>query len=255
MRVGASRIVVSGGASGLGRAVVDRLVRGGARVAVLDRRDEALQQVAREWGEAVKIFSVDVVDERALGAAFATIRAAWGGLDGAVTAAGVLLARRLLGRDGPHPLAAFRDVLEVNATGTFNVVRLAAPLLVDNAPGPDGERGCLVLTASIAAFEGQIGQVAYAASKGAVAAMVLPLARELGAAGVRVVGIAPGTFDTPMTAGMAPDLRQRLGEMTPFPRRLGRPDEFAALVVHVLENPMLNGTVLRLDGGLRLGPR
>jgi NAD(P)-dependent dehydrogenase (short-subunit alcohol dehydrogenase family) len=255
MRVEGSRIAVSGGASGLGRAVVERLARSGARVAVLDRDEAALSRLDGDFHDAVWPFPVDVVDETAVGAAFSAMQATWGALDGVVTAAGVLMARRLVDRQGPHPLAAFQAVLAVNATGTFNVVRLAAPLLIANRPGPDGERGCMVLTASIAAFEGQIGQVAYAASKGAVAAMVVPLARELGEVGVRVVGIAPGVFETPMTAGLPPEIRERLGAAAPFPRRLGHPEEFSALVLHVFSNPMLNGTVLRLDGGLRLGPR
>jgi NAD(P)-dependent dehydrogenase (short-subunit alcohol dehydrogenase family) len=179
----------------------------------------------------------------------------FGGLHGVVACAGIGLAEKVLGKSGPHALALFAKVIQVNLIGTFNVIRLAASVMTGGSPSPGGERGVIITTASVAAFEGQIGQAAYSASKGGVAAMTLPVARELARFGIRVVTIAPGIFDTPLLAGLPEPARQSLGQQVPFPPRLGRPDEYAALVRHIIENEMLNGEVIRLDGAMRMGPK
>ena len=247
--------LVTGGASGLGLATVEMLVGAGARVVVLDLDENRGRAVLRAHGDAVRFARADVVDEDGVQGAVYLAAQAFGGLDILVCAAGVAPAGRVLGRDGIHLLDRFRGALEVNLTGTFNAVRLAAAAMAGRGPGPDGERGVIVTTASIAAFDGQVGQAAYAASKGGVAAMTLPLARELAGAGIRVMTIAPGTFDTPLLAGMREETRQSLAAQVPFPSRLGRPDEYAALVRHIIGNQMLNGEVIRLDGALRMAPR
>ncbi|QHC58038.1 SDR family NAD(P)-dependent oxidoreductase [Rathayibacter sp. VKM Ac-2760] len=247
MRVDGCSALVSGGASGLGAATARALADAGARVVVLDL-PAALE--GADLPASVLRISGDVLDADAVQRAVA----AAGDLRIAVTCAGVATPGRLLGRDGPLALDAFERVLRVNAVGTLSVLRLAAAAIAEREP-VDGERGVLITTSSIAAFEGQIGQAAYAASKGAVAALTLPLARELASALIRVVSIAPGTFDTPLLAGLPEAARTALGSATPHPARLGRPEEFAALVRHVVENPMLNGDVIRLDGALRLPPR
>lgn len=239
--------LVSGGASGLGAATAEALAAAGARVTVLDL-PEALD--ASILAEGIARVAGDVLDSDAVARAVA----AAGELRVVVTCAGVGTPGRLLGSAGPLALEAFERVLRVNTVGTLNVLRLAAASIAEREP-IDGERGVLVTTSSIAAFDGQIGQAAYAASKGAVAALTLPLARELARMLVRVVSIAPGTFDTPLLQGLPEKAREALGSATPHPARLGRPSEFAALVRHVVENPMLNGEVVRLDGALRLPPR
>lgn len=238
---------MSGGASGLGAATAEALAAAGARVTVLDL-PAAFDSSALP--DSIRRVGGDVLDSGAVARAVAEA----GELRIAVTCAGIATPGRLLGRDGPLALEAFERVLTVNTVGTLNVLRLAAAAIAERDP-VDGERGVLVTTSSIAAFEGQIGQAAYAASKGAVAALTLPLARELSASLVRVVSIAPGTFDTPLLQGLPERAREALGSATPHPARLGRPSEFAALVRHIVENPMLNGEVVRLDGALRLPPR
>ncbi|NQX06479.1 SDR family NAD(P)-dependent oxidoreductase [Rathayibacter sp. VKM Ac-2856] len=247
MRVEGCSALVSGGASGLGAATARALDEAGARVVVLDL-PAALD--AADVPESIVRVAGDVLDADAVQRAVA----AADGLRIAVACAGVATPGRLLGRDGPLALDAFERVLRINTVGTLNVLRLAAAAIAEAEP-VDGERGVLVTTSSVAAFEGQIGQAAYAASKGAVAALTLPLARELAAVLIRVVSIAPGTFDTPLLAGLPEAARTALGEAVPHPARLGRPSEFAALVRHVIENPMLNGEVIRLDGALRMPPR
>lgn len=247
MRVEGCAALVSGGASGLGAATARALAEAGARVVVLDL-PAALDSA--DLPEPVLRIAGDVLDADAVQRA----ATAADGLRIAVTCAGVATPGRLLGRDGPLALDAFERVLRINTVGTLNVLRLAAAAIAEGEP-VDGERGVLVTTSSIAAFEGQVGQAAYAASKGAVAALTLPLARELAPALIRVVSIAPGTFDTPLLAGLPEAARAALGEAVPHPARLGRPSEFAALVRHVIENPMLNGEVIRLDGALRMPPR
>src|SRR5262249_23423017 len=202
-------------------------------------------------GALVRFVPTDVTDEASVQNAVQAAVQAFGGLHGAVCCAGIGLAEKLLGKNGPHPLATFAKVINVNLIGTFNVMRLAAAAMAQSTPTPRGEHGVIVATASVAAFEGQIGQAAYSASKGGVVALTLPLARELARLGIRVMTIAPGIFDTPLLAGLPEPARQSLGQQVPFPSRLGRPDEFAALVRHIIENEMLNGEVIRLDGALR----
>jgi NAD(P)-dependent dehydrogenase (short-subunit alcohol dehydrogenase family) len=247
-------VLVTGGRSGLGAACVRAIAERGGHVLSADVVPPEGSPDA-ELAERVRSVPCDVTSEEAVQAVLEERPAGWGPLRGVVHCAGILHAERLVGREGPASLAAFRRVIEVNLVGTFNVCRLAAAAMLRHEPGEEGERGVIVLTSSVAAEEGQIGQAAYSASKGGVAAMTLPLARELGAHGVRVVSIAPGAFETPMMQSAPDKVRQSLIDQTLFPRRLGRPEEFAALVLHVLENLMLNGCVLRLDGGLRMGPR
>jgi len=222
------------------------LAASGARVVVADLKGEA--------PAGGRFVETDVTDE---GSVRAAVNAALevGGLGGAVNCAGVASAEKVLGREGPHSLDSFAKVVQVNLIGTFNVIRLAAEAMVSSDPSESGERGVIVNTASVAAFDGQIGQVAYAASKGGVVALTLPVARELAGSGIRVMTIAPGIFDTPMMAGLPEDARNSLGKQVPFPQRLGRPEEYADLVKHIIENEMLNGEVIRLDGAIRMAPR
>ena len=239
---------MAGGGSGLGAATARTLEEEGANVVVADLRDEGA-------GTNARYVEADVTDEGSVKGAIDAALRAFGGLHGAINCAGVASAEKVLGREGPHSLASFSKVVEVNLVGTFNVVRLAAEAMAKNKPTEGGERGVIVNTASVAAFDGQIGQVAYAASKGGVAAMTLPVARELARHGIRVVAIAPGIFDTPMLASLTRAARESLGKQMPFPSRLGRPEEFAALVRHIVGNEMLNGAVIRLDAAIRLAPR
>jgi NAD(P)-dependent dehydrogenase (short-subunit alcohol dehydrogenase family) len=255
MRIADTVALVTGGASGLGEAVVRALVDGGGRVAILDRPGSAGERLVEEIGEPVHFAPADVTREDDVQAAIASIVERFGVLHAAVNCAGIGAAMRTITREGPMPLALFSKVIEVNLIGTFNVIRLAAARMAHNAPGPEGERGVIVNTASVAAYDGQIGQAAYAASKGGVVALTLPIARDLASLGIRVVTIAPGTFDTPMLALLPDDARRALAAQIPFPSRLGRPAEFAALARHVIENPMLNGETIRLDGALRMPPR
>jgi NAD(P)-dependent dehydrogenase (short-subunit alcohol dehydrogenase family) len=245
--------IVFGGASGLGEATVRRLAADGARVVVADLAAERAEALAAEiGGVAVR---TDVTDPDAVAAAVAAAAEAEAGLRLVVICAGLGTPTKLVGRDGPTPLERFEAVLRVNLLGTINVLRLAAAEMAGNDPDPGGERGLCVCTASIAAYDGQIGQIAYAASKGGVAGLTLPAARELAASGVRVVTIAPGLFDTPMLAGLPEPARESLAGTVPFPARLGDPAEYAQLVAHLAANPMLNGEVIRLDGALRMAPR
>lgn len=254
MQIDGSPILVSGGSSGLGAACVEKLARRGARVIVADvapPRGDRLE----EFSDRVLFAQTDVTSETDVRFAIATGENRFGPLRGVVGCAGVLHAERVLGRDCVASLEAFRRVIDVNLTGTFNVVRLAAEAIARSEPQADDLRGVAVMTSSISAFEGQIGQAAYSASKGGVAALTLPLARELGQHGIRVVSIAPGVFDTPMMQAAPDKVRQSLSDQIPFPHRLGQADEFASLVCHVFGNNMLNGCVLRLDGALRMGPK
>ena len=240
--------LVTGGGSGLGAATARMLEGEGANVVVADLRGEGA-------GPNARFVETDVTDEGSVNGAIDAALQNFGALHGAINCAGIASAEKVLGREGPHSLESFSKVVEVNLVGTFNVIRLAAEAMAKNEPTEGGERGVIVNTASVAAFDGQIGQVAYAASKGGVAAMTLPVARELARHGIRVVAIAPGIFDTPMLAGLPKAARESLGEQMPFPSRLGRPEEFAALVHHIIENEMLNGEVIRLDAAIRLAPR
>ncbi len=252
MEIDGRVFIVTGGASGLGRATADMLAKAGGRVVLADRSREAGEAAAA--GVGGRFVAADIC-EPADAAAVVAAATALGGLHGLVNCAGVVHGEKLLGREGPHALESFARVVGINLIGTFNMIRLAAAAMALGEPGEDGERGVIVNTASIAAFDGQIGQAAYAASKAAVAGMTLPLARELARVGVRVVTVAPGLFATPMMTGLPEEVQRSLGGVTPFPSRLGRPDEFAALVRSILGNAMLNGEVIRLDGALRMGPR
>jgi NAD(P)-dependent dehydrogenase (short-subunit alcohol dehydrogenase family) len=246
--------LVAGGSSGLGAACVRRLAAAGQGVVIADvKPPDASWQ--RELGDRCLFSAADVTDAEAIGAALALARERFGPLRGVVVSAGIVHAERIVGRGGPADLEAFRRVVEVDLVGTFNVLRLAAAAMQDSEPDAEGQRGVIVTTSSAAAFDGQIGQAAYAAAKGGVAALTLPAARELGRYGIRVVSVAPGVFETPMMRPVAEERRQALAAQTPFPPRFGRPEEFAALVEQIFANPMLNGAVVRLDGGLRMAGR
>jgi len=245
-RIGA---LVAGGASGLGEATARELTARGARVTLADLNEERGAALASELDAA--FVKTDVTEEEQVQAA---VEAA-GGLRLAVSCAGIGWAERTVGREGPAALQPFETVVRVNLIGTFNVLRLAAAAMAAGEPDAEGERGAIVMTASIAAYDGQIGQTAYSASKGGVVGLTLPAARDLARLGIRVCTIAPGLFDTPLLAGLPEDARRALGEQIPFPSRLGRPDEYARLACHIAENAMLNGEVLRLDGALRMPPR
>lgn len=245
--------LVAGGSSGLGAACVRRLAGLGARVTIADVNDEA-GQVLAEAVQGAQFVHADVTDEDSVREAIARASREQA-LRGALNCAGVAIATKVVGREGAHPLDSFRRVVDINLVGTFNVLRLAAEAMAATEPLEGGERGVIINTASVAAYEGQIGQAAYSASKGGVVGLTLPAARELARYGIRVVTIAPGIFDTPMLAGLPEKARQSLGEQVPFPSRLGMPEEYAALAQHIIENVMLNGEVVRLDGALRMGPR
>jgi NAD(P)-dependent dehydrogenase (short-subunit alcohol dehydrogenase family) len=245
VRIDGNTYLVAGGGSGLGAATVGMLDASGARVVVADLKGEA--------PEGGRFVETDVTDEDSVRATVEEALEA-GELRGAVNCAGVASAEKVLGREGPHALDSFAQVVQINLVGTFNVIRLAAEAMAQNEPLENGERGVIVNTASVAAFDGQIGQVAYAASKGGVASLTLPVARELAKSGIRVMTIAPGIFDTPMMAGLPEAARDSLGKQVPFPPRLGKPEEYAALVKHIFDNEMLNGEVIRLDGAIRMAP-
>jgi 3-hydroxyacyl-CoA dehydrogenase / 3-hydroxy-2-methylbutyryl-CoA dehydrogenase len=255
MKIQGCVALVTGGASGLGEATVRRLVGAGAHAVILDRPGSAGDDVARALGERAAFAPADVTSPDEVAAAVALAVERFGTIHVAVNCAGVGAAMRTVTKQGPMPLEIFAKVTAVNLTGTFNVLRLAAAQMARNTPNEEGERGVIVNTASAAAFDGQIGQAAYSASKGGVVAMTLPIARDLASLGIRVMTIAPGTFDTPMLAMLPDDQRQALAAQIPFPPRLGRPGEFAALACHIVENAMLNGETIRLDGALRMPPR
>ncbi len=255
MKIEGAIALVTGGASGLGKATVEALLAAGARAVIVDRNQSDGEAVARAFAPLAVFAPADVTDPVQTERAVQRAVDAFGAVHIAVHCAGVGAAMRTITKQGPMPLDLFAKVVEVNLIGTFNVVRLAAAKMASNPPNEEGERGVIVLTASIAAFDGQIGQAAYAASKGGVVSMTLPIARDLASLGIRVVTIAPGTFDTPMLAMLPEPQREALAARIPFPRRLGRPSEFAALACHIVENPMLNGETVRLDGALRMPPR
>lgn len=255
MHIHDTRFLVTGAASGLGAATAALLVSAGARVMLVDLNAEGLAQKAQSLGAKAHYQVADICLEADAQAAVDAAVEAFGGLDGLVNCAGIVSGGKILGKRGVHDLAAFARVINVNLVGSFNMLRLAAEAIARNAPGADGERGVIINTASVAAFDGQVGQAAYAASKGAVASLTLPAARELAAHGIRVMTIAPGIFETPMMAGMTAEVREALAADVPFPPRLGRADEYAALVRHIIENTMLNGEVIRLDGALRMASR
>jgi NAD(P)-dependent dehydrogenase (short-subunit alcohol dehydrogenase family) len=247
--------IVTGGASGLGRATVERLVADGAQAVILDRPTSAGAEVATALGASALFQAADVTSADEVDAALQAAVARFGAIHVLVNCAGVGIAQKTLGSRGPARLEDFTFVIQVNLIGTFNCIRLAAACMAKNAPGADGERGVIVNTASVAAFDGQIGQAAYSASKGGVVGMTLPIARDLAELGIRVVTIAPGLFDTPLLAALPEPARVSLARQIPFPNRLGQPPEYAALVAHIIENAMLNGETIRLDGAIRMAPR
>ncbi|GAB4263634.1 MAG: 3-hydroxyacyl-CoA dehydrogenase [Candidatus Promineifilaceae bacterium] len=255
MQIQNQTFLVTGGSSGLGGATVKRLASLGANVVIADVNEAVGQALAAELGGQVVFAHTDVTSETAVQQAVDTAVTTFGGLHGAVNCAGIAIAAKVIGRNGIHALDAFNKVIQVNLVGTFNVIRLAAAQMSENTPNDGGERGVIINTASVAAFDGQIGQAAYSASKGGVVGMTLPIARELARYGIRVMTIAPGIFDTPMLAGLPEPARISLGQQVPFPSRLGNPDEYAFLAQHIIENPMLNGEVIRLDGAIRMAPK
>ena len=246
---------VAGGASGLGEATARALVEGGARVAIADLQEDRANELARELGDAAVAFRCDVTEEGDVEGAVAGAVEALGEIRLTVNCAGIGWAERTVSRRGPAQLQPFETVVRVNLIGTYNVLRMGAAAMSQNEPDEGGERGAVVMTASIAAFDGQIGQTAYSASKGGVVGLTLPAARDLARQGIRVCTIAPGTFDTPLLAALPQEARDALAAQIPFPQRLGRPEEFAALACHIAENSMLNGETIRLDGALRMPPR
>ncbi len=255
MQITNKTFIVTGGASGLGRAAAEAILQAGGRVVLLDVNAETGRAAEQALGGNARFAQADVSNEDQVNGAIRLAVSTFGGLNGIVNAAGIAPAAKVLGRNGPHALDLFEKTIRVNLVGTFNVIRLGAVVLTQNTPEASGERGVIVNTASIAAFDGQIGQPAYAASKGGIVGMTLPIAREFAASGIRVVTIAPGIFDTPLLAGLPEPARVSLGQQVPFPSRLGRPDEYGALARHIIENEMLNGEVIRLDGALRMAPR
>ncbi|MDY7218734.1 3-hydroxyacyl-CoA dehydrogenase [Denitrificimonas sp. JX-1] len=253
MHVAERTFVITGGASGLGAATGEHLVAQGAFVVLLDINQQAVIAQAEKLGAGALGLACDICDAEQVQQALATAVKHFGSLHGLVNCAGVVGAQRILGRNGPHDLDDFSRVLTINVVGSFNMLRLTAQVMANNEPNEQGERGVVINTASVAAYDGQLGQAAYAASKGAIVSLTLPAARELAKQGIRVMTIAPGVFETPMMAGMSDEVRAGLCADVPFPPRLGKPQEYAALAQHIIENSMLNGEVIRLDGALRMG--
>jgi NAD(P)-dependent dehydrogenase (short-subunit alcohol dehydrogenase family) len=256
MQLSAVRAVVTGGVSGLGFAVAKYLVDHGAKVALFDLNDEKGASAVAELGaDNARYFTTNVTDEAGVAANLAAAKEFLGALNAAISCAGIIGAGRVLGREAPMPLANFQSTVMVNLVGSFNVAKASANLMQHNEASEDGERGVIINTASVAAYEGQIGQAAYSASKGGVVSMTLPMARELSRFGIRVMTIAPGVFWTPMVDGMPPQVQESLAASIPFPARLGKPEDFADLVAHILGNTYLNGETIRLDGAVRLAPK
>jgi NAD(P)-dependent dehydrogenase (short-subunit alcohol dehydrogenase family) len=255
VEINGKTFLISGGGSGLGAATARILVQTGAKVVIADINENAGNAVVEELGADKALFvKTDVSDEASVQAAVVAA-SGFGELRGAVNCAGIGTAEKTVGKNGPHNLGHYMKVIQVNLVGTFNVIRLAAAAMAKNEPTAAGERGVIINTASVAAFDGQIGQIAYSASKGGIVGMTLPAARDLSNLGIRVMTIAPGIFDTPLLGGLPEPVRESLGAQVPFPSRLGRPDEYAALAKHIVENEMLNGEVIRLDGAIRMAPR
>ncbi|MFA6310430.1 MAG: 3-hydroxyacyl-CoA dehydrogenase [Sterolibacterium sp.] len=259
MQIKDSVFVVTGGASGLGAGTARLLAAGGAKVMIADLNKAAGDALATalnaEFGGAALFAETDVASESSAKATIARTVESFGKLNGLINCAGIAIGEKVLGKEAPHLLASFAKVININLVGSFNMIRLAAEAMSKGAPNAAGERGVIVNTASVAAYDGQIGQAAYAASKGGIVGMTLPIARELARFGIRVMTIAPGIFETPMLLGMPPEVQEALGKMVPFPQRLGRPAEYAALVGQIIENEMLNGEVIRLDGAIRMQPK
>ena len=255
MQIAGNAFLVTGAASGLGAASARMIVADGGNVVLADISDAGGTALAAELGGSARFVKTDVADEASARAAVAAGLAAFGALHGVINCAGVAIGEKILGKEGPHALASFTRVIQINLIGSFNLTRLAVESMSKNAANADGERGVIVYTASVAAFDGQIGQAAYSASKAGLVGMTLPAARELARYGIRVMTVAPGIFETPMLSGMPVEVQESLGKMVPFPPRLGRPAEYASLVAEIIRNPMLNGEVIRLDGAIRMAPK
>jgi NAD(P)-dependent dehydrogenase (short-subunit alcohol dehydrogenase family) len=255
MRLEDRAVIVTGGASGLGGATSDMVVAAGGRVLIADINEQGGAAAAARHGASARFVKTDVTSDTEMERAVEIAVKAFGEVHGLVCAAGIAVAERVLPKEGVQPLEHFTRTIAVNLIGTFNAIRLAAAAMANNQPNEAGERGVIVSTASVAAYDGQIGQAAYSASKGGIVSMTLPIAREFARMGVRVMAIAPGTFDTPLLAGLPQAARESLAQQVPFPSRLGRPEEYAALVRHIFENEMLNGEVIRLDGAIRMAPK
>jgi NAD(P)-dependent dehydrogenase (short-subunit alcohol dehydrogenase family) len=255
MQVKGSTFIVTGGASGLGAATVRMVVAGGGNAVIADLKEAEGKALTTELGARTRFVRTDVTDEASAKGAVAESSESFGRVDGLVNCAGIVYGEKTVGKEGAHSLAGFVRTININLNGTFNMVRLAAEAMARNQPNEEGERGVIVNTASVAAFDGQMGQAAYASSKAGVAGMTLPLARDLARNGIRVMTIAPGLFQTPMAAQVPPEIAEALAKAVPFPPRLGRPEEFASLVAEIVRNVMLNGEVIRLDGAIRMAPK
>ncbi len=255
MNIQNKTLIVTGGASGLGLATAQMIIDNGGNAVLLDINAVAGEEAESKLGIKSRFVQTDVSNEESVKNAISTAQNTFGGLHGAVNCAGIGPAERVVGRNGAHSLASFTKTITINLIGTFNVIRLVTEILQNNEPSEDGERGILISTASVAAFDGQIGQAAYSASKGGIVGMTLPIARELAKMGIRVMTIAPGLFETPLLAGLPEDAKISLGQQVPFPSRLGQPHEYANLVKHIIENQMLNGEVIRLDGAIRMAAK
>jgi NAD(P)-dependent dehydrogenase (short-subunit alcohol dehydrogenase family) len=255
MQLASSTFLVTGGASGLGAATVKSVVAGGGNAIIADLKDAEGNALAQELGKSARFVRTDVTDEASGKAAVQAAVDAFGGLQCLINCAGIVYGEKVVGKEGPHSLTGFARTVNINLIGTFNLIRLAVAAMTGNTPNADGERGVIVNTSSIAAFDGQIGQAAYSASKAGVAGMTLPMARELARNGIRVMTIAPGIFETPMVGQVPKEIAEALAKMVPFPPRLGRPEEFASLVLEIVRNVMLNGEVIRLDGAIRMAPK
>jgi NAD(P)-dependent dehydrogenase (short-subunit alcohol dehydrogenase family) len=255
MKIADHTFLVTGGGSGLGAACVRRFVAGGGRAVIADVQKGPSEALAAELGPKVRFVETDVTNRASAERAVETALKELGGLHGLVNCAGIALAERTVGKEGPHRLESFSRVINVNLIGTFNMIAVAATAMSKGEPNASGERGVIINTASVAAFDGQVGQAAYSASKGGVVGMTLPIARDLSRSGIRVMTIAPGIFETPMLGQLSEEVRKSLAQQIPFPSRLGRADEFAALAAHIVENEMLNGETIRLDGAIRMAPK
>jgi NAD(P)-dependent dehydrogenase (short-subunit alcohol dehydrogenase family) len=255
MEIKNSTFIVTGGSSGLGAATVEMVVANGGNAVIADLNRGAGEALAVKLGKQARFLEVDVTREDHAKACVELALKAFGGVHGLVNCAGIGIGEKTIGKEGPHALAAFARVININLIGTFNMIRLAADAMAKQEPNAAGERGVIVNTASVAAFDGQIGQAAYSASKAGIVGMTLPIARDLSRSGIRVVTIAPGIFETPMLKGLPPEVQESLGKQVPFPSRLGKPEEFAAMVKYIAEAQMLNGETIRLDGAIRMGPK
>ncbi len=256
MQINGSVALVTGGASGLGEATVTRLVQNGGKAAILDLQEERGQALVEKLGnDHVLFIKTNVTSEEEVQSAVNQAVEKFGAIHAAVNCAGIGAAQKTVGKEGPHDLSIFKRVIEINLIGTFNVIRLAAEKMAQNEPNSDGERGVIINTASVAAFDGQMGQAAYSASKGGIVGMTLPIARDLARSGIRVLTIAPGLMNTPLFAGAPEKVRDALGAMVPFPQPLGTSEEYAMLAQQIIENPYLNGETIRLDGGIRMQPK